>query len=192
SACAARVPRFPISTVCGCAPPMAGGCCAPRTRRTCWWRGPKPRTRRASPASRRCLVTSSSKAASRRRNSRTKAKGPRRSRAAREGSAGVAGWCGGELRAGARRDHGALQVPLVQRAAGAFGLEAREIADARPEKTLLVGLAGGEDLRRLAMCAGQLGDREAERLLGAAFLGIGADLDAPALARLVTAVAQHA
>ena len=45
----------------------AGGCCAPRTRRTCWWRAPRPRTRPGSTGSRRCWPSSSAPAASRRR-----------------------------------------------------------------------------------------------------------------------------
>lgn len=41
--------RCPTSTACGCEPRMAGGCCVPPTRRTCWSPARRPGTLPASP-----------------------------------------------------------------------------------------------------------------------------------------------
>ena len=44
----APAPTCRTSTACGSRRRTAGGCCAPPTPRTCWWRAPRPRTKPAS------------------------------------------------------------------------------------------------------------------------------------------------
>ena len=62
----ATAPRSTRPTAYGSVPPTAGGCCAHRTRRTCWSPGPRRRTRPASSASLPRSTTSSRSRAVRR------------------------------------------------------------------------------------------------------------------------------